>query len=81
MNAITVVRIGTTTPLAPRRNAVRAAGDRAAARRALVGLGLEFVFEQAHDATSAGCDFPPVIAMPSSSSLASGGNSPTILPS
>ena len=31
MNAITVVRIGTVTPLAPRRNAVRAAGERVAA--------------------------------------------------
>ena len=69
------------TPLAPRRNAVRAAGERDCGALALVGFGLEFLFEQAHGATSAGCAFPPVIAMPSSSSLASGGNSPTILPS
>ena len=48
---------------------------------ALVGFGLEFLLEQAHGATSAVCAFPPVIAMPSSSSVASGGNSPTILPS
>ncbi len=81
MNAMMVVTIGTMTPLKPRRKAVRAAGDRAAAPVALVGFGLEFVLEQAHGATSARCGFPPVIAMPSSSSLASGGNSPTILPS
>ena len=80
MNAITVVRIGTITPLAPRRNAVRAAGDGLPRLRSL-GFGFEFVFEEAHGAISAGCIFPPVIAMPSSSSLASGGNSPTILPS
>ena len=81
MNAITVVRIGTTTPLStpPERGQSRRGRGRGAL--ALVGFGVEFLFEQAHGATSAGCVFPPVIAMPSSSSLASGGNSPTILPS
>ena len=70
------------TPLRPRRNAVNAAGEVAVGAPALLGFGLEFVFEEAHvRLTSAGCFVPPVIAMPSSSSLASGANSPTILPS
>ena len=81
MIASTVVRIGTVMPLdaAPECGQRRRGPGRGAS--SLLGLDLEFVFQRAHTAASACRAFPPVIAMPSSSSLASGGNSATILPS
>ena len=80
MNAITVVMTGTMMPLAPRRNAVRAAGEVTAAP-SLCAASASSSSSSAHGATSAASVVPPIIAMPSCSSLASGGNSPTIVPS